>query len=79
MYNLITRKQRMKAHAALCHQLDLAINLLTDLDYKRAEYPDDSRDYVLATETMRCVQYRVNSINDSIGILEEMLGIAGTE
>jgi hypothetical protein len=79
MRNLITRKQRTKALCALCRQLELAINLLTDLDYKRAEYPEGTPDYVLATETMRCVQYRVNSISDNIGILEEMLGIARVE
>ena len=70
------RKERLKARNQLCIQLERAISLLTDLDYKRAGYPVGSRDYETATATMRCVQYRINSISDNIGILEEMLGIS---
>jgi hypothetical protein len=75
MLHLTTRLERKIALMGAYRQLAKAESLLTELDYKRASYPPESPSYETATETMRRVLSRLNSISDSIGILEEMLGL----
>ena len=75
MQEYTTTNERMTALEALYRQLSIAERTRFELDYKRAAYPEGSREHAATTATMRCVQYRVNSLSDNIQILEEMLGI----